>query len=35
MIESNAISQKQVEKLLFFAAIYTLAFFAAFQVSSL
>jgi len=35
MIESNAVTQENVEKLLFFAAIYTLAFYAAFQFSSL
>jgi len=35
ILDSKSVTQAEVEKVLFFAAIYTLAFYAAFQVTSL
>lgn len=34
MLEAKSVSQVEIEKMLFYAAIYSLAFFAAFQITS-
>ena len=34
MLEAKSVSRVEVEKLLFYAAIYSLAFFAALQITS-